>query len=236
MRRTMLHLAQTLVLVLRAGPARADDSPLDGAWMVGVNLGELPWQGSFKPGITLGYHFNDYSYVGAIYQVSDSIARDGTSFNAAGIGLDGIESSRESVGQRFLLQGRLRPHRLSPYLSVGLVFNGEDTETTRFDARSRTIGEGTYAGGLEVVQRRPAAVRPAFGLGYGYTFDFGLSLATEWTGALQEWTPAPEVTLRSDAALSVDDEGALRTRIRDNFGSSITNVYHLFHITAGYVF
>ena len=165
--------------------ASAADSDLNGVWMVGLNLGELPWQGSFKPGVSVGYHVNDLMFIGGFYQIGDSIQRNGTSFNVQNTSLDGILSSTEDVASRAFLGVRLRPHRYSPFASLGFVYNGADTETMRFDARSRQIGAGTYDGEITIVQRRTAAVRPALGLGYSYTFDWGLELSTAWSSAIR---------------------------------------------------
>ena len=215
--------------------ASAADSDLNGVWMVGLNLGELPWQGSFKPGISVGYHVNHLMFIGGFYQIGDSIQRNGTSFNVQNTSLDGILSSTEDVASRAFLGVRLRPHRYSPFASLGFVYNGADTETMRFDARSRQIGAGTYDGEITIVQRRTAAVRPALGLGYSYTFDWGLELSTAWSGWLFE-SPTPKLSIESSDPLSPADEGSLRRHIEDGFGSTITNKYHVFQIGAGYAF
>lgn len=218
--RRFLSASVVLLSTLCAGEALALE-PLDGTFVVGVDLGELPWQGSFKPGITFGYHLNDLVYVGGLFQIGDSIERDGTSINANAIGLDGLTDSRESVAPRALLHARLRPHRLSPFISLGMVYNGTDTEVTQFDSRSRQIGSGTYDGTITVTQERPAAVRPAIGFGYSYTFDMGLELSTEWTGAIYERAPEPRVGIRSDTPLSAADEADLRGRIVDEFPPTV---------------
>jgi len=195
---------------------------LDGAFYVGLNLGELPWGGSFKPGLEVGYHFNDLVYVGATYQIADDIRRDGSSFNASGIGLGDPVDSHESVGGRFLIHTRLRPHRHSPFLSVGLVGNGEDTETS------------SYADGTTVVQTRPRGVRPSLGLGYDFTFDNGLALNVLWSGWVFD-IPSPTVQIRGGSRTK-DEEEALRQKVNDNFRDSITNAYHVFALGAGYTF
>ena len=140
---------------------------------MGIELGELPWGGSFKPGLSIGYHVDELPYLDASYQIEDQIRRDGSSFNVKNTGLTGIALSSEEVAPRAHFGIRLRPHRLAPFASLGLIYNGVDEETMQFDARSRTIGEGWYDGELSLVQRRPQAFRPALGLGYSYTFDWG---------------------------------------------------------------
>lgn len=190
--------------------------------MVGLNLGELPWGGSFKPGVSLGYQLNEYAYAGLTYQLGDSIRRDEGSFNATGIGLDGLMRSEEDVSHRFMASVRLRPHRLAPYASLGMVYNGRDTETS------------SYMDGTTVVQSRPSAFRPALGVGYEYTLDSGVSLNVEWAGWVFD-KPTPEVTL-TGGQRSASEEAALRERIDDNFKSHITNSYHMFSMGAGYAF
>lgn len=220
--KTSVVAAALAALTCVSAAAHADPKTLESSPVVGLNLGELPWQGSFKPGVSAGYHFNRFIYAGALYQISDSIQRDKTSFNAKGIGVPGLQTSREDVGQRFLLHTRLRPHRLSPFLSVGLVFNDQDREVSR------------YAGDITVVQTRQRALRPAIGVGYAYTFDFGLQLSTEWAGWVFE-KPTPDVKV-SGGNLSAAEQAAIERRAVNNFKGSITNAYHVFSIGVGYTF
>ena len=224
-----------LALLSWSSPGRAQDS-LGGTFVVGVDLGELPWHGSFKPGITFGYHVSDLLYVCGIYQLADSIERDGTSFNAQAIGLDGLTSSRETVGHRAMLHARLRPHRLAPFATVGLVYNGEDVETIRFDARDRTIGGASHSGALTIEQTRPAGIALGIGLGYAYTFDHGLQLSLEWTGAPYAPAPRPQLRFDGDQPLPRDAQAALSERVTREFRASVFNTYHLFHVGAAYGF
>lgn len=208
------------IAFLVPSPALADSDVTDGAVVVGVNLGELPWGGSFKPGLTLGYQWNDYVYTGVTYQIGDSIRRDSGSFNASGIGIDGITRSEEDVSGRFMASVRVRPHRLSPYATLGVVYNGRDTETT------------SYEDGTTVVQSRPGAWRPAIGLGYEHTLDNGISMHVEWAGWVFE-RPSPDVTV-TGGGRTPDEQAALLERIDSNFKSHITNSYHLFSVGVGY--
>lgn len=213
--------------------AQAEERP--GYFHVGLELGELPFNGSFKPGISVGYHFNDLFYVGFVYQLADSIQRDGTSFNAQAVGLSGLTGSSETVGQRAYLQARIRPHRLAPFVSVGFVFNDRDTETIEFDARTRDIAGQRLSGPVKIVQSRPAGLRPALGLGYSYRFDTGVELFAEWSGWWMFGSPEPEVNIEAEQ-LGAAARSALDRRIRDAFTSSPFNSYHLFQLGAGYTF
>ncbi len=218
----MKHTVIFLATFLFSSVAAAESPVKSGAFHIGVNLGELPWGGSFKPGLMVGYHFNDLIYVGATYQLSDSIRRDGNSFNAKGLGREGIVSSRESVASRFLIHARVRPHRFSPFLSLGIVGNGRDSETTVFDD------------GVEITQSRPGAVRPSLGTGYSYTFNFGLELSTEWSGWLFE-KPKPEFEFRG-TPLSQSERTELVAAATNSFRRQLTNKYHLFMLSGGYSF
>ena len=171
MKKVIVTLLSGLTFATAANGARAQSHELDGAFMVGVHLGELPWGGSFKPGLSVGYYLSELVFVGAQYQVGDSIERNGTSFNVQNTGLDGIVRSSEEVASRAFLGVRLRPHRHAPFVSLGMLYNGTDTETMVFDERSRTIGTGSYDGSIIIRQSRPSALRPALGLGYSYEFD-----------------------------------------------------------------
>lgn len=224
----------------RSRPRRRDlpRRDLNGTWQVRGGLGEIPvLAGSFKPAIDFGYHFNDYVYVGGMIQFQDRLERNGESWNAARIGFEGLRYSRERTGVRVFAGTRLRPHRFSPYLSAGVLFNGTDAETMRFDDRSRTIGEGTYTGSITIEQRRPYGIRPAVGLGYSLELKRGLSLGLEFTGAwfFKPATPDVEISLQG-TSLSQEDEAALRGRITQVFADNWHNRYHFFLITVGYTF
>lgn len=140
-------------------------TPINNYWQIGLGLGELPIGGSFKPSITIGYHFNEKIYTGVIYQFRDIISRDQSSFNAKSAELNGLVSSSETVAQRFLLQLRYTPFKNGPYISSGFVFNGKDTETMRFDSRSRHIANENYIGEIAIQQTRPSGWGLAIGLG-----------------------------------------------------------------------
>jgi hypothetical protein len=205
-------------------------------WQVGIGFGEIPYKGSFKPSITFGYYFNSKLYAGVIYQFKDEIKRDGSSFNAQSTGLNGLQSSREQVAARFLVQGRYTPVKNGPYLSFGFVYNGDDTETMRFDNRERTIQNQTYTGSIVINQTRKAGFVPALGIGYQYTFKSGFSLNAEWTPGLFTEIVTPEYSFSGDSNLSSSAKQGIMDKMTDAFKSNITNRYKVFHIGAAYVF
>lgn len=232
---TLLALV-TALLFASASAASAQalsDTGSNGRWQLGFHFGELPWDGSFKPGVSFGYHFNDLVYVGAVYQIADRIQRNGRSFNAQAVDLAGLDASSERVGQRAYLQVRARPHRLSPYVSAGLVFNDRDTETIQFDARDRTVGEYASVSAISITQSRPAGLRPALGFGYSYRMPSGVELHTEWAGWWMFGAPTPTVDI-TGADLTDEAAGILEDRIVEAFTSSPFNTYHVFQIGVGY--
>lgn len=220
-------------LFLSTTQVLAQEPSLKGRWHLGLEFGEIPVHGSFKPGLSFGYHVNDLVYIGVVYQIRDSIKRNGTSFNAQAIGFDGLLSSSEHVGQRGYLQVRLRPHRYAPYASLGVVFNDRDTETILFDDRQHHIGHESVEGNLWIIQSRPRGIRPALGLGYSYVFASGVELFTEWSGWWLFGAPTPEVTM-GGTALSDATEALLHQRIVDKFKSSPFNTYHVFQMGVAY--
>ncbi|MDD9944752.1 MAG: hypothetical protein OXU20_27170 [Myxococcales bacterium] len=209
---------------------------LDGVMEVSVGFGEIPFlSGSFKPSVSVGYHVNEYVYLGWTVQLRDVLERGTESFNAVDTGLGGIESTREETGIRSLLAVRLRPHRYSPFVSMGFVFNGSDREVMHFDGRRRTIGAGSYDGAVVMEQTRPWGIRPAIGLGYSYQFETGLSLSMELAGAFLSPAPAPDIRIDSQATLSDADRSALSDRSKRAFAENLHNRYHMFQLSAGYV-
>lgn len=208
---------------------------LTGRWTISVGFGEIPFlSGSFKPSVSLGYHINNYLFLGYTVQLRDVLERGTASFNALDTGLGGVQRTREETGVRSLLAVRMRPHRNSPFISLGLLFNGSDREVMHFDGRKRVIGDHTYQGDLVLEQTRPWAIRPAVGLGYSHTFNTGLSLGIEMAGAFFLPAPEPVTHLIGDPELTNSDATALKQRISSAFKNNFHNRYHLFQMTAGY--
>jgi hypothetical protein len=212
--------------------AFAQSTDLDGRWTAAVEFGELPLNGSRKVGLSLGYHLNEHVWVGIAYQIPDAIQRGETSFNANSLGLQGLTSSREAVGQRAYLQGRLRPHRHAPYISVGAVFNDRDTETMAFDDRGRDAGGHGAMGEIHLQVSRPPALRPAVGLGYGWTSASGVTAFVEWSGWWLRAAPDPDVTIHCEGATDGFAREVER-RLRSHFTSSLFNTYHIFQMGVG---
>lgn len=229
---TLLLLA---FIIQYAGLAQERSDHLRNFWQVGLGLGELPVGGSFKPSITIGYHFNDKVYAGIIYQFKDEINRDGSSFNAKSSELEGLTSSSEEVAQRFLFQVRYTPIKNGPYLSGGFVFNGKDTESMIFHEQNRDIDGQPVSGTIEIQQTRPAGWGIALGLGYQYNFKNGFSTGFEWTPAWGQY-PKPSYKFGGTANLSDNAQNALKKKMDEGFKSSVTNMYKVFHIGVAYRF
>jgi hypothetical protein len=204
-------------------------------WQIGFGLGELPIGGSFKPSISVGYHFNDKIYAGIIYQFRDEIQRNGSSLNARSSGMDGLLNSSEIVAQRFLFQVRYTPVKHGPYVSAGFVYNGKDTETMLFDSRTRELSGVNYDGSIFIQQSRPAGWGFALGLGYQYNFRNGFSTGFEWTPAWGQY-PVPDYVFKGEADLTDETQSELRNKMNDEFKSSVTNMYKVFHIGVAYRF
>ena len=236
--RAVAVILGTMAALIMAGTIGTDglsaqDSGLGGRWSIALELGEIPKAGSFKAGISVGYHVSDEAWIGFAYQLPDSIRRGRHSFNAQGTGLEGLTGTREGVGRRAYLQARLRPTRWSPYLSLGVVFNDRDTETMVFDSRSREVDGATFSGPMEVTVSRPPGVRPALGLGYEYTSGGGFTAFVEWAGWWLRGAPTPEIRFLGSPPKSRFASG-LTTRIEDDFTGSPFNTYHLFQLGIGY--
>ena len=226
-------MALLFQLITAAG--QENNMELNNYWQIGFGLGELPVGGSFKPSISIGYHFNDKVYAGIIYQFRDEIQRNRSSINAKSSGIDGLFNSSETVAQRFLFQVRYTPVKHGPYLSAGFVYNGRDTETMLFDSRSRELSGENYDGSIFIEQSRPAGWGFALGLGYQYNFKNGFSTGFEWTPAWGQY-PAPDYVFGGEANLSDTSQSELRKKMNDEFKSSVTNMYKVFHIGVAYRF
>lgn len=223
--------AVVAVLLLPVASA-AQPVDLDGRWTLALELGELPVQGSFKLGLSAGYHWNEHVWVGFAWQRPDEIRRGASSFNAGATGLDGLVWTRERVGRRAYLQARVRPHRFSPFVSMGAVFNARDTETMSFDDRVRSAGGAAASGPVTVRSSRRGAVRPALGLGYQWTSRDGLTLFAEWAGWWLRGAPEPEVAVAAPGADPAFGAEVDR-RLRSHFTSSVFNTWHIFQVGVG---
>ena len=230
LKKIMLSVFTTLIL---SSSSFAQDNQLKDHWQIGIGFGELPLHGSFKPSISIGYYPYEKLYVGVTYQFKDRIQRNGTSFNAASSGLDGLESAYEDVAQRFFIQGRYTPVKYGPYISFGIVYNGDDSETMEFDDRERTINSQNYSGNIKINQTRKAGWGPALGIGYQYDFD-NVSLNAEWSPAWLNGIPKPEYTFSGTSDLSADAQKKISDKMTKEFQSTVTNLYKVFHIGVSY--
>ena len=234
-----MKIVKTITLVALLSVATSlsaqDITGLANYWQIGIGLGELPMGGSFKPSLTIGYHFNEKIYAGFIYQFKDYISRNSASINANSAGIDGLIGSSEEVAQRFLFQVRYTPIKNGPYLSTGFVFNGKDTEEIRFDERSRVIAGELYEGSVIINQSRPAGWGFALGLGYQYNFKNGFSAGFEWTPAWFQY-PMPTYEFTGTANLTKVAKDTLTEKMNNKFDASVTNMYKVFHVGVGYRF
>lgn len=229
-RGVLLVLMLGLAAMAGGSTAQAQDGrrprseQLDGRFELTVGVGEIPiLAGSFKPSISFGYHFNDYVYLGLTVQLRDVLERGSSSFNARSVNLDGLQRTREETGARSFLGIRLRPHRFSPYLAVGAVFNASDTERMTFQGAD---------GDVVIVQTRPWGVRPAIGLGFAATLDSGFTFGVEFTGAWPFDPPTPRIEFEGDLDQAQQEE--LRSSMTRSFAGNWHNRYHLFRLEVGY--
>lgn len=236
MKKYLLTLALCLFTIWLNAQTFKETYPDFRYWQVGVGLGELPMGGSFKPSITVGYHFNNKIYLGLIYQFKDNINRGKSSFNADATGLTGLTDSREKVGQRFMLQARYTPIKYAPYISFGVVFNDADTETMQFSQQPHAIGNGVYNTDVTVTQTRKAGWAPAIGLGYQFDFKRGFSINAEWTPGWFNWIAKPKIVVSSSEEIAQDDLDIFKKSMADEYQKHLTNLYKVFHFGVSYRF
>ena len=206
-------------------------------WEIGFTFGEIPFlSGSFKPGLMVGYHFNEYVFINTTIQLKDHLNRNDESFNAVNIGLKGLSSSKEITGERILIALNLRPAYWSPYLTAGFVFNNYDKETMLFGNEERIIGQGAYNSGIKITQERPSGFVPAIGLGYRYDFENGLSINTSFAMGFFNSIVDPVITLESGEPLAEKDSELLKEKINHVYKGNFHNRYHIFNLGIIYRF
>lgn len=226
-----------IMVLLHINIIAQNDNGKQNCWQIGFTFGEIPiLSGSFKPGITFGYHFNQYLTAEFTYQLKDYLQRDEESFNAVNIGFDGLISSKETTGERIFLGLRYKPTDWSPYLTAGFVVNMDDIETINYDNRERFIGDNIYNGNIEIVQKRETGVAPAVGLGYQYDFENGISLNTSFGMAFFNQIPTAKVNIKTESNILGSDLNKLYNKIDDEYKSNFHNRYHIFNIGIAYKF
>jgi len=202
-------------------------------WIFGVELGELPLKGAFKPGINLGYRFTQQHELFISYQLPDQISRDEDSFNVQSTGLKGLTSSTETVSKRAQVLGIWRGYSLPLYLSYGLVYNGQDSEHMSFREMPRQIHNQPLQGPLNLTLTRPAGYSPALGLGIRWPMADGYEIFAQWSGNVFQKAVTPDIQIHSNEINSTTRE-YLTAHIKQKFRKKITNVYHVFSMGMRY--
>jgi len=202
-------------------------------WIFGVELGELPLKGAFKPGINLGYRFTQQHELFISYQLPDKISRDEDSFNVQSTGLKGLTSSTETVSKRAQVLGIWRGYSLPLYLSYGLVYNGQDSEHMSFREMPRQIHNQQLQGPLSLTLTRPAGYSPALGLGVRWPTADGYEIFAQWSGNVFQKAVTPDIQIHSNEINSATRE-TLTTHIKHKFRKKISNVYHVFSMGMRY--
>ncbi|MCB2205839.1 porin family protein [bacterium] len=225
-----------LALAIVSSTVQAQSPTIDrNQWQIGLTFGEIPiLAGSFKPGITVGYHFDEHFYLGVIIQSHDYIQRDQESFNAENTGLGGLLSSKERTGMRAGIEFRYRPVEWSPYVTAGWVYNDIDTEEMRFGNSERMIGENMYPGAIDITQSRPSGHGPTVGIGWQYDFDNRISVNTNLALSFFTAVATPDITVRHDAELREADLASLKQHMRKAYKDNLHNHYHMFNLGIAY--
>ena len=226
-----------LVLITAFTSYSRTGGEFNNAWQLGLTFGEIPvLAGSFKPGITLGYHLNENFMLEFIFQLKDRIQRDNESFNAQNTEIDALESSKETTGERLFFGVRYKPLEWSPYISAGFVFNNEDVETMSFADKKRILGRNSYSTNVTVMQKRNSGFAPAFGFGYQYDFVNNLSINTSFAMAFLTDIAEPDVTINSKEKISAEDTDILIGKIKNVYKDNFHNRYHIFNLGLTYRF
>ncbi|MDH3326955.1 MAG: hypothetical protein OEM38_09600 [Gammaproteobacteria bacterium] len=200
-----------------------------------VGFGEVPvLSGSFKPSLGIAKRHGLFEF-GGYYQFSDSLERDGESFNAD-FGQNGLSSSSESVGQRGMLQMKFFPWNRFVYLTLAAAYNDNDSEKMHFETTSRIIGANQYMTDLDVNITRNQAIRPAIGFGFAVPITKVLRFSADFTMDWFTGVPTPDTSVRSSMQLQDSDRIKLIENINRNFNNNFHNRHHLFNMGLSYLF
>lgn len=225
------------VLLITTAAYSQQENEFDNTWQLGLTFGEIPiLAGSFKPGVTLGYHFNENLMAEFTFQLKDYLQRDDESFNAQNIGLEGLNEAKETTGERIFLGLRYKPWDWSPYLTAGFVYCIEDVETMKYAKRERLIGENNYNTDVTIIQKRESGFAPAFGFGYQYDFDNNISINTSFAMAFLTDIVEPDVEINSNEKIDENDLDILTKKIKSVYDDNFHNRYHIFNLGIIYNF
>ena len=129
-----------------------------------------------------------------------------------------------------MLQVKYFPWSNYFYLNVGSIYNDIDKEDIEFRDQLRTIGDNQYTTDLSISITRPAAIKPAFGIGLSWPIThsvfFNTDFTMNWLGDIQN----PDIRIHSTVHLDDRDRSQLRDNISQNYKNNFHNRYHLFNI------
>jgi len=200
-----------------------------------LGFGELPiLANSLKPSLGYVYDFGAVE-LSINLQFKDTLNRNNESYNA-NFGQHGLESSKEQTKNRYMIQGRFPIYTSKFYLSLGLIYGGNDIEKIIFNHRQRLIGNDEYLTSLNVNIERKARLKPALGLGISYPITHQWRFISDFTMAWYGNIPKPKVTIRSSASLAPSDTNALVQDIQHNYRTNFHNRYHVFNLGVEYFF
>ncbi len=180
---------------------------------------DRPVQIQYAPltGAALGYHFNDYIYVGAI-QVGDSentydeILRldDSTHYDQIGIKSASIKEEPKQA-----VEIRVTPWdwEFGVHFSLGYLIQGKTEKRVEFDRRLRVIGDNAYRTALDIEIESDSWSGAVIGMGCGYIFDNGISIGLGFLASPTKKDPTISVTVDSDVTLSAVDQAELEKAI-----------------------
>ncbi len=133
---------------------------------------------------------------------------------------DALGSGTSQVLDSSGCAGAFEPLRRASQLGDWIAFEAEPTPGGEYE-RLRVMMRSSFARGSPARTGRaaahfsPSALRPGFGLGYSYEFDFGLRLATAWSGWLFE---RPEVNASKWSGRALRSHSLHRPRARRTAG------------------
>ena len=205
-------------------------------------------------GVSIGYHFSELIYVGAIRQFGvagnrfygghmlggSGHGRDGNNghmghdgYGDSGLyGQDGVTGDDFDYGDRTSIEVRISPEPFGVYLALGALIMNPDKEQVVWDERSRRVGRGSYVTGLSAdIEGKPATV-PAVGAGINHVFPGGLSIGAGLLYGIQE----PEKPKVKVSATNSDVSDADLERFRKKVRGEFNDFPLMAHLAIGYNF
>lgn len=195
-----------------------------------------PGTSAYDLGFTLGWHFNDQWYLGALHRFAGQGEADigWMGGNARVLGQEGLERVRYERDPIHSLELRWSPWEFGLFFSVGGLLIERQVDRFEYDKRLRILGDNAYQTDLKLTTEREAGGSVGAGLGFTHIYDWGLNLSGGWFVGVDNRTKTFTIeTPNAESTVADSDLDELREDLR---WRERMNPLGIFHLAVGWNF